>query len=776
MKKSVVVAVSFVSVFILILSQSGLSGYVGDVSTWYYTPSQESSYVIGLYNSTHYYLQNHTGYGLAAYEGYEYMSINASALFQYVFTSLSSTGGTIYVKQGLYELNYNVSYADGVTFTIIGEGSRINRYTPTATAGSTILYFDRSNFIDAQHTTWNAGYTMMVLRNIAFVFDAGNDDPASGAGLWLGKVTLPDFDGVNILVKGNHTDNREILFGRATGATGRTAIWRNVVIDAQMYDGSYVTVARLNYDTFIWDGGSLWTDLSQATFDTRLIRLETTMGGRVAEVSVYRDDHCRIGAYFWLTPDNWGLPYKFENIAFYDNAGQYANITYHFTSSEGLVLIQARFVSSSGALKLNDVEIVSSQQSSIVVDTDGTNCWFTKDDGSQPYSSTNASALILSAFAASAGEGKILFKNGIYHLDSPLTISYAIFNIVLEGESWPEDLASSSATWRGVVLEKDFNGDLLTITGPTQYSLYAQFEIKNLGFSSDGDVYTGACIVVSNCSFFNIDKVRINRFENNGIRITYSKAFRIRDSMIYACGHTSAGAYLDHVSDTQILDLEICQSGPYYNDSRCVALEVGYSSWVDVIGGHFEGYNGIRTNSSMKVVGATLPWAYSNNFYATFTGVTLVGCSFLGANDGQLAADTGANVRTIAVKMSVVGCYFLSVNATYGFYGFDGSESNIIGNNFDGTFFIAPVLPTDEFVTSNIGYVTENSVSGSNTTATTAVINHGLAASATNVQCSFNFTGWTSWTWTSDATQITVTVTGTLPASWTTYIYAVYKP
>ena len=83
-------------------------------------------------------------------------------------------------------------------------------------------------------------------------------------------------------------------------------------------------------------------------------------------------------------------------------------------------------------------------------------------------------------------EGKILFKNGIYHLDSPLTISYAIFNIVLEGESWPEDLASSSATWRGVVLEKDFNGDLLTITGPTQYSLYAQFEIKNLGFSRLG--------------------------------------------------------------------------------------------------------------------------------------------------------------------------------------------------------------------------------------------------------------------------------------------------
>lgn len=69
-----------------------------------------------------------------------------------------------------------------------------------------------------------------------------------------------------------------------------------------------------------------------------------------------------------------------------------------------------------------------------------------------------------------------------------------------------------------------------------------------------------------------------------------------------------------------------------------------------------------------------------------------------------------------------------------------------------------------------------NSFSGVNTTATTFVLNHGLAGAANFVLCSFNFTGWNSWTWTATSTQITITVTGTLPASYTVYVYAKYVP
>jgi hypothetical protein len=75
-----------------------------------------------------------------------------------------------------------------------------------------------------------------------------------------------------------------------------------------------------------------------------------------------------------------------------------------------------------------------------------------------------------------------------------------------------------------------------------------------------------------------------------------------------------------------------------------------------------------------------------------------------------------------------------------------------------------------------LGFVTENSVSSANTTATTAVIAHGLASTATFVWCSFSSSAITGYTWSSNSTHITITPTGTLPASWTTYAKVEYKP
>lgn len=77
---------------------------------------------------------------------------------------------------------------------------------------------------------------------------------------------------------------------------------------------------------------------------------------------------------------------------------------------------------------------------------------------------------------------------------------------------------------------------------------------------------------------------------------------------------------------------------------------------------------------------------------------------------------------------------------------------------------------------NNIGLVTEKSFSGANTTATTAVINHGLANTATFVWVSFSTSAITGYTWSSSATQVTITPTGTLPASWTCYVKAEYAP
>jgi hypothetical protein len=79
-------------------------------------------------------------------------------------------------------------------------------------------------------------------------------------------------------------------------------------------------------------------------------------------------------------------------------------------------------------------------------------------------------------------------------------------------------------------------------------------------------------------------------------------------------------------------------------------------------------------------------------------------------------------------------------------------------------------------VRDNMGYVTENWVSGANTTATTIVLNHGLAGTPQYVFASFNTTAITGYSWMATSTQITITVTGTLPASYTAYAYVKYNP
>jgi hypothetical protein len=114
--------------------------------------------------------------------------------------------------------------------------------------------------------------------------------------------------------------------------------------------------------------------------------------------------------------------------------------------------------------------------------------------------------------------------------------------------------------------------------------------------------------------------------------------------------------------------------------------------------------------------------------------------------------------------------------------GFEDGNANIVikDNDFRGTFYdnikIWYATVTGLVVKHNLGYVTENSGTATNSTATTFVFNHLLAGTPTGVWASFNITAVSGWTWTATATQITITVTGTLPASMTCYWTAEYKP
>jgi len=106
---------TFVTTILMMLAFAGLTfnlgraGFVGDETEQWYTPSQQATYIVGQYNSSHFYMQNHTGHGYSGYEGYEFLSTNASAVWNNARGNLSTlaTGatGTIYVKTGTYQVD-----------------------------------------------------------------------------------------------------------------------------------------------------------------------------------------------------------------------------------------------------------------------------------------------------------------------------------------------------------------------------------------------------------------------------------------------------------------------------------------------------------------------------------------------------------------------------------------------------------------------------------------------------------------------------------------------
>ena len=157
---------------------------------------------------------------------------------------------------------------------------------------------------------------------------------------------------------------------------------------------------------------------------------------------------------------------------------------------------------------------------------------------------------------------------------------------------------------------------------------------------------------------------------------------------------------------------------------------------------------------------------YNNNQSSVATwdsGIMMVSSEYCNVHDNYVTDNQTVKTQQYGIKERTD-----STVPDYNNY-FD----NYLDGNAVGAFLL---LGTHNKFGNNVGYVTENSVTATNTTATTCVFNHGLAGTPTNVQCSFNFTGWTSWTWTATSTQVTVTVTGTLPASWTVYAKVEYQP
>jgi hypothetical protein len=112
-------------------------------------------------------------------------------------------------------------------------------------------------------------------------------------------------------------------------------------------------------------------------------------------------------------------------------------------------------------------------------------------------------------------------------------------------------------------------------------------------------------------------------------------------------------------------------------------------------------------------------------------------------------------------------------------------NNTFIGNEFYYSQFdqwaygTAAILSvgSGNIIKDNLGWLTENSGSDTNDTATSFTFAHGLAGEPTGVWASFNTTAVTAWTWAANENQIQITVSGTgLPGKMEVYWDAKYIP
>jgi len=195
----------------------------------------------------------------------------------------------------------------------------------------------------------------------------------------------------------------------------------------------------------------------------------------------------------------------------------------------------------------------------------------------------------------------------------------------------------------------------------------------------------------------------------------------------------------------------------------------------------------------------------SINDYVNYTTINTDGClRFANADSVLVRGTTVLNAAGLAVITYDTVSEFRADGLLIENSGVDGVQTRSAGSviegcrikNAGGTAISIHGLATNSYVyrndvrnntnklligvntkaKDNIGFVTENSGSATNTTSTTFVFNHSLAGTPTFVSASFNTTSITGWTWTATSTQITITVTPALTSPAKAYWRAEYIP
>lgn len=501
------------------------STYVYDPTATYITSgsfSDDYHYELTFVNSTHIQAKNGTT-GTIDLE-----SSNHSQVLQYAFDNSPQRYKNIFLGGGLFDLQYDVTYPDTCTIILQGEGSRYSRYgSLTTLIMGTVLYFNQSDFNDSGNTNWADGWTELYARDISFVFVGDG----SSKGFWNAKTTLPQFDHVSLVLRGTYSGSNDILFGRGTGAVGRTVIWNDVIIDDGI-SGDNQRMVRLNFDSFIWEGGTLEAIATTGNTGHILVRLEATESARISTVSTYRDSGTREPIiWFLLTPIDGGeVPYVFEAFTFYEWSNG-SDTTYHFDAESGTTVKVKLIgvVTESGSFKTDgNIVFVSGTTYSYLISTDGTTYYATNGTTDQiDIESTNHSFVFQSAIDGTPNGGIIQYKEGDFPIDYRVYVNQHTIKIRGAG------LAFRGYTG-GTEFDMGANGEIYVNSTDAQ-TWHEGFSISDIYF--EGADSTKSAITfrsgISFNKFSSIYRCAFNGFETAGvptIDLQNMELFRITDS------------------------------------------------------------------------------------------------------------------------------------------------------------------------------------------------------------------------------------------------------
>ena len=410
---------------------------------------------------------------------------------------------------------------------------------------------------------------------------------------------------------------------------------------------------------------------------------------------------------------------------------------------------------------------------SYMISMDGSVCKAKNGSTGQiDYSGTDASTVIQSTINDSTDGENIFIKTGVYEI---LTSILVKSNVGITGAGRKNTILRRIAD---VPILRFYEKD--GISENQENNL-----IENIGLDGRyGYSYTSNLIEIT--------QLKDSIFRNLDL-------FAYRGNGIYIKGVSGAKSFWNTFEDI------LLEGDSNYNTGAAIYVDsYAIDSWLYRITAGYHKY-GMYFNGSAWYLNDFWPVHCENALYIKKSGLrgerivcdTCRGDSIYidsSANDVQHIhlskihfIDPPAGYSLIYINVSS-GC-FCRDNFFSDLTGFGSTYAYIIdkegSGTFDRTLINGVFMPTGasgrynnvepSFIIGDPRYITENSGTATNSTATTFVFNHGLAWTPTGVWASFNTTEITGWTWTATSTEITITVVG-ITANRTCYWTAEYKP